>query len=73
MSFFNTTQPTTLSVQGMTAGGRDDGEAAELGGAGLLLRPGEDSRLCPGKQASDLDSMLREIETQKKTACPEWD
>ena len=32
--------------------GGHDGEAVEL-----LPRPGEDSRLCPDKQASDLDSM----------------
>ena len=36
--------------------GRAEGEAA-----GLLQGPGEDSGLCPGEQALDLDSMTTEI------------
>ena len=33
---------------------------------GCLPRPGGNGGLCPGKQASDLDSMIKEIQMQKQ-------
>ena len=42
------------------------GHRAELREAvSMLPKPRKDSRLCPGEQASDLDSMTKEIWAQK--------